>query len=87
MALSSEDQAYYDKMFSLTAHEGWQDLVEQAKERIEALKDDNITTRDPVRAAENRGAYDVYNFFIVQLRDGLENGFEEALKEADYDSV
>lgn len=87
MSLSSEDQAYYDTMFSLTAHEGWQDLVEQARERIEALKNDNMTTRDPVRAAENRGAYDVYNFFIVQLREGLENGYEEAMREGEDDSI
>lgn len=83
MSLSSEDQAYYDMMFDLTAHNGWQDLVEQAQEQIDSLKNDNITTRDPVRAAENRGAYEVLNFFIVQFRDGLENGYEEAMKEDD----
>jgi len=83
MALNQEDQNYYDMMFSLTSHEGWRDLVEQASEKIEQLKNENITTRDPVKAAENRGAFEVLSFFICNFREGIENGYEEALKESE----
>lgn len=73
--MDSRTETYYAAFFDMFDTMGWQQLVREAKEQVEVLKEEALRAQTWEETLYKRGKMDQIQSF-VDLQDGLETSYE-----------